>query len=90
MSAGLGLRRLFVLGIVTALGVRSGGDASAAKFNRKVEVGKPAPEWKGLAGVDGRKHSLDDYTRKPRCWSLHLCATNAPSRSSMRTGSSIS
>ena len=35
--------------------------ANAAKFNRKVEIGKPAPAWKNLAGVDGRRHSLGDY-----------------------------
>jgi peroxiredoxin len=35
--------------------------AHGAKFNRKVDVGSPAPNWAGLAGVDGRKHSLGDY-----------------------------
>lgn len=63
MSAGLAWRRFVVFGIVTALGAAPGAPASAAKFNRKVDVGKPAPEWKGLAGVDGRKHCLDDYKK---------------------------
>ncbi len=40
---------------------RAGQAANAAKFNRKVDVGKPAPVWKNLAGVDGRTHSLSDY-----------------------------
>jgi peroxiredoxin len=61
MPAELALRRLFVLGILVALGDIQAAPASAAKFNRKVDVGRPAPEWKSLAGVDGRKHSLDDY-----------------------------
>ncbi len=63
MSAGHGLRRLFVLGTVIAIGSAPPAPASAAKFNRKVDVGKPAPEWKGLTGVDGRKHSLVDYKK---------------------------
>jgi peroxiredoxin len=61
MPAELALRRLFVLGILVALGAVQAAPASAAKFNRKVDVGRPAPEWKGLVGVDGQKHSLDDY-----------------------------
>src|SRR5580704_9369260 len=37
------------------------GSAAAAKFNRKVDIGQPAPKFVGLAGVDGKSHSLDDY-----------------------------
>ncbi|MDB5390338.1 MAG: Alkyl hydroperoxide reductase and/or thiol-specific antioxidant family (AhpC/TSA) protein, partial [Planctomycetaceae bacterium] len=29
-----------------------------SKFNRIVEIGKKAPEWKDLPGVDGKPHSL--------------------------------
>ena len=34
--------------------------ADAAKFNRVLDVGKPAPAWKNLAGVDGKRHGLAD------------------------------
>ena len=39
----------------------SGGTATAAKFNRKVDTGDAAPAWTDLAGVDGKSHSLKDY-----------------------------
>jgi peroxiredoxin len=61
MPAKRALRRLFVLSILGALGAVQAAPASAAKFNRKIDVGKPAPDWKGLTGVDGHQHSLDDY-----------------------------
>jgi peroxiredoxin len=41
--------------------VASSADATAAKFNHKVDVGQPAPKFVGLVGVDGKSHSLDDY-----------------------------
>ncbi len=39
------------------------GIATAAKFNRVVEIGQKAPDWKQLVGVDGKKHSLEDYKK---------------------------
>ena len=33
----------------------------AAKFNKVVEIGQPAPEWQNLPGIDGRQHSLAEY-----------------------------
>lgn len=33
---------------------------SAAKFNKVLDIGKPAPEWRDLAGVDDKQHSLAD------------------------------
>lgn len=33
---------------------------SAAKFNKVLDIGKPAPEWRDLAGVDDKRHSLAD------------------------------
>ena len=33
---------------------------SAAKFNKVLDIGKPAPAWKELLGVDDKRHSLDD------------------------------
>ncbi|MFM9961482.1 MAG: thioredoxin family protein [Planctomycetaceae bacterium] len=32
----------------------------AAKFNKVLDIGKPAPAWNELLGVNGRRHSLDD------------------------------
>ena len=36
---------------------------AAAKFNRKVDVGQKAPDWKDLKGTDDKPHSLADYKR---------------------------
>ncbi len=33
---------------------------AAAKFNKVLDVGKPAPAWTDLLGVDGQRHSLDE------------------------------
>ena len=35
----------------------------AAKFNRVMDIGKPAPVWKNLPGVDGKTHSLDELKK---------------------------
>ena len=34
---------------------------SAAKFNRVVEIGEQAPEWKDLPGIDGKRQGLADH-----------------------------
>jgi peroxiredoxin len=52
---------LFVFAACTVLMAAYSGTAGAAKFNRKVDVGKPAPKFVGLAGIDGKSHNLDDY-----------------------------
>lgn len=31
-----------------------------SKFNRVVEIGQKAPEWKSLSGVDGKQHCLSE------------------------------
>ena len=38
----------------------SAASLSAAKFNKVLDIGKPAPVWKELLGVDDKRHSLDD------------------------------
>lgn len=38
----------------------SAASLPAAKFNKVLDIGKPAPAWKELLGVDGKRHSLDD------------------------------
>jgi peroxiredoxin len=35
--------------------------AEGGKFNKKLNVGDPAPVWSALPGVDGKAHSLSDY-----------------------------
>jgi peroxiredoxin len=37
--------------------------AGAGRFNSTLSVGDPAPDWKDLAGVDGKQHSLKDYSQ---------------------------
>src|SRR5579863_1197289 len=66
MPFGIGVRRRLTLGLtvglmIAVLSVGTLPRAAAARFNRKVDIGQPAPQWKGLEGVDGAKHSLDDY-----------------------------
>jgi peroxiredoxin len=62
-TGGLNSRRMLGFGLATAFVMAGmhGPAVAAAKFNRKVDIGSPAPNWTGLAGVDGRKHSLADY-----------------------------
>ena len=38
--------------------------AHAAKYNRVLELGKKAPAWRDLSGIDGKKHSLADLAKK--------------------------
>lgn len=38
----------------------SASSLSAAKFNKVLDIGKPAPAWKVLEGVDGKRHGLED------------------------------
>ena len=55
----LRLRRFAFLAV--ALTASATGTASAAKFNKVLDVGQPAPAWKDLAGTDGKSHSLADH-----------------------------
>jgi peroxiredoxin len=47
--------------------------ASAAKFNRVLDVGKQAPPWKALRGVDGKTHSLDDLKKSKAVVVVFTC-----------------
>lgn len=38
--------------------------AAAGEFNKKLDLGDPAPVWKDLPGTDGKKHSLADHKGK--------------------------
>lgn len=51
------LARCLAVGLVALF---SASSLSAAKFNKVLDIGKPAPAWKGLEGVDGKRHGLDD------------------------------
>jgi peroxiredoxin len=57
----MGRSQLFGLLLTSAVLVAFAGSLQAAKFNRKVDVGQPAPKFTGLMGTDGKSHSLDDY-----------------------------
>ena len=53
-------RRLKQIAVVSVLMLAVSAELFAAKFNRVLDVGKPAPTWKDLRGVDGKTHSLDE------------------------------
>lgn len=53
----LGMAVCLVAGWTLGLTTSTSG---AAKFNKVLDIGKPAPAWKNLEGVDGQRHSLDD------------------------------
>jgi peroxiredoxin len=48
-------------------------NAEAAKFNRVVDIGQQAPSWKNLAGVDGKKHSLDELKKSKAVVVIFTC-----------------
>lgn len=53
------IRCLAVLTVGLA-GLFSAASLSAAKFNKVLDIGKPAPAWRDLLGVDDKRHGLDD------------------------------
>jgi peroxiredoxin len=59
--SGRRFRSLVFASFSTALLAALPVPAEAAKFNRKVDVGQPAPKFVGLTGIDGKSHSLDEY-----------------------------
>jgi peroxiredoxin len=64
-------RPAIVMGALVTLAAWS--PAGAAKFNRKVDIGTPAPKWTGLQSVDGGKHGLDDYKKSPILVIAFMC-----------------
>ena len=46
--------------LAVAMFVSAASPAVAGKFNAVLKVGQKAPEWTGLLGVDGKRHSLAD------------------------------
>ena len=53
-------RSLKLIAVVSVLMFAVSAELLAAKFNRVLDIGKPAPAWKDLRGVDGKNHSLDE------------------------------
>ena len=51
------LRLLFCLSLMPVA-------AAAGEFNKKLNLGDPAPAWRDLPGTDGKKHSLADLAGK--------------------------
>lgn len=45
----------------------------AAKFNRVMDIGKPAPVWKNLPGVDGKLHSLEELKKAKAVVVIFTC-----------------
>ncbi|MCX7700366.1 MAG: thioredoxin family protein [Gemmataceae bacterium] len=54
------MRRLVAISAWIALATAGWG----GEYNSVLNIGSPAPAWRDLPGVDGRKHSLDDLKGK--------------------------
>jgi peroxiredoxin len=52
----------YVLGLSLLVGTTL--PSSAGIYNTVLKIGDPAPAWKDLDGVDGKKHSLADWKNK--------------------------
>lgn len=52
------------LGVAFLFALMLASPALAGKFNRKLNIGDRAPAFKDLEGIDGKKHSLDDFKGK--------------------------
>lgn len=50
--------------LVLTVAICIASSSSAGEFNKKLNVGDPAPIWKELPGTDGKKHSLADLKDK--------------------------
>jgi peroxiredoxin len=57
-------RRIAFVVVLLLLVVAAGRRAPAGEFNSALNLGDPAPAWKNLPGVDGKKHSLADLKDK--------------------------
>lgn len=48
----------------------------AGQFNKQLNIGDKAPDWKGLEGADGQRHSLADFAAKEAlviCFTCNTC-----------------
>jgi len=55
------LRRVVLLSAVVILAGLAVVACSQAQEIKGVKIGDLAPDWQGIVGVDGKKHSLSDY-----------------------------
>ena len=63
-----------LLAIVVFLASLSG--AAAGTYNKTLSIGDDAPDWKGLEGTDGKKHSLAEFADKDvivLCFTCNTC-----------------
>jgi len=49
------------------------GFVNAGEFNKKLNIGDPAPAWENLPGVDGKTHSLSDLKGKDAVILVFTC-----------------
>src|SRR4029450_427781 len=50
--------------------------APAGPYNKTLSIGDAAPDWKGLEGTDGKRHSLADFADKDVlviCFTCNTC-----------------
>ena len=66
-------------GLVVAMGMHffSTSLPAAAKFNKMLDVGKPAPAWIDLLGVDGKRHSLEEL-KEPKLVVVVFACNHCP------------
>jgi len=50
----------WVMGLAVAFLIPAAASARAGQFNSVLNIGDPAPAWKELPGVDGKRHALAD------------------------------
>jgi len=50
----------------------------AQNINDKIEIGQKAPGFKNLPGVDGRTHSLSDFTKGAKCTVVVITCNHCP------------
>ena len=58
------MRTTFVAALAASLFLVGGSAHAQGKFNKKVKIGDQAPVFANLPGVDGKSHSLSDYSDK--------------------------
>ena len=66
------LRHLLAAAIVLTLS----SSAWTGTYNKQLSIGDAAPDWKGLEGTDGQKHSLSDLADKQVivvCFTCNTC-----------------
>ena len=65
-------RWLMVLAVLSSMSAAA-SRAQAGQFNSILNIGDPAPAWKDLPGVDGKRHSLADLQDREIVVVLFTC-----------------